>query len=108
MVEYTIVQNLPRFMGENLTKNEELRQRVQQIADSKKCSLNQLALAWVHHKGKDIVPIPGMWKIVKFSWPTEGRQPSKMFTFFLTSRWLHLVYETRDQYRMVSKSKSRP
>jgi aryl-alcohol dehydrogenase-like predicted oxidoreductase len=57
-------QNYPRFMGENLTKNEELRQRVQQIADSKKCSLNQLSLAWVHHKGKDIVPIPGTTKKV--------------------------------------------
>lgn len=54
------MQHLPRFMGENLTKNEELRQRVQKIADGKKCSLNQLALAWVHHKGKDIVPIFGM------------------------------------------------
>ena len=59
-MEYTIVQTHPRFMGENLTKNDELRQRVQKIADGKKCSLNQLSLAWVHHKGEDIVPIPGM------------------------------------------------
>ena len=39
-------------------------------------------------------------KIVKFSWPTECRQTPEMVTYFcmLTSRWLHLVYETRDQY----------
>ena len=52
-------QYYPRFKEENLTKNEELRDRLQRIADMKKCSMNQLALAWVHHRGRDIVPIPG-------------------------------------------------
>jgi aryl-alcohol dehydrogenase-like predicted oxidoreductase len=50
---------LPRFQGENLAKNEQLRARVEVIAEAKKCTLNQLALAWVHHKGADMVPIPG-------------------------------------------------
>ena len=54
-----VQQFYPRFKEENLTKNEELRDRLRQIADTKKCSLNQLALAWVHHRGRDIVPIPG-------------------------------------------------
>jgi aryl-alcohol dehydrogenase-like predicted oxidoreductase len=58
---YSAVQILPRFQGDNLAKNEQLRARVEEIAASKKCSLNQLALAWVRHKGKDIVPIPGMY-----------------------------------------------
>jgi aryl-alcohol dehydrogenase-like predicted oxidoreductase len=31
----------------------------QEIAEKKKCSLNQWALAWVMHKGKDVVPILG-------------------------------------------------
>lgn len=53
----------PRFQGENLAKNEELRARVEAIAQAKKCPLNQLALAWVHHKGADMVPIPGTTKI---------------------------------------------
>ena len=44
----------------NLVKNEQLRARVEEIAAAKKCSLNHLALAWLQHKGKDIVPIPGM------------------------------------------------
>jgi aryl-alcohol dehydrogenase-like predicted oxidoreductase len=56
----------PRFKEENLTKNEELRDRLRRIADMKKCSLNQLALAWVHHRGRDIVPIPGTTKKVNF------------------------------------------
>ncbi|XP_024403295.1 probable aldo-keto reductase 2 isoform X1 [Physcomitrium patens] len=51
-----------RLSGENLAKNEKLRQRVMEIAEGKKCSINQLALAWVHHKGKDVVPIPGTTK----------------------------------------------
>ncbi|XP_024358782.1 probable aldo-keto reductase 2 [Physcomitrium patens] len=51
-----------RFTGENLEKNERLRQRVVEIAEKKNCSINQLALAWVHHKGKDVVPIPGTTK----------------------------------------------
>ncbi|KAG0607612.1 hypothetical protein M758_8G042700 [Ceratodon purpureus] len=51
-----------RFSGDNLEKNEKLRQRVFEIAERKKCSPNQLALAWVQHKGKDVVPIPGTTK----------------------------------------------
>jgi len=31
----------------------------QEIDEKKKCSLNQLALAWVMHKGKDVVPTLG-------------------------------------------------
>ena len=33
-----------------------------EIAERKECSPNQLALAWVQHKGKDVVPIPGTTK----------------------------------------------
>lgn len=61
---YDFRKDLPRFQGENLAKNEQIRARVEAIAAAKKCSLNQLALAWVQHKGKDIVAIPGTTKIV--------------------------------------------
>jgi aryl-alcohol dehydrogenase-like predicted oxidoreductase len=44
--------------GENLENNEPLWAQVEAIAASKGCSLNQLALAWVLHNGKDVVPIP--------------------------------------------------
>lgn len=52
----------PRLTGENAEKNEVLRARVEAIAARKGCSLNQLALAWVLHNGKDVVPIPGTTK----------------------------------------------
>jgi len=39
-----------------------LLERVKALADKKNCSLNQLALAWVIHKGPDVVPIPGTTK----------------------------------------------
>jgi aryl-alcohol dehydrogenase-like predicted oxidoreductase len=52
----------PKLSAENLDKNEILRARVIAIAEKKKCSLNQLALAWVMHKGSDVVPIPGTTK----------------------------------------------
>ena len=37
--------------------------RVCGIAAKKGCTPSQLALAWVHHQGKDVVPIPGTTKI---------------------------------------------
>jgi aryl-alcohol dehydrogenase-like predicted oxidoreductase len=49
----------PRFQGENFAKNLDLVQRVQSIAQAKKCSAAQLALAWVLAQGTDIVAIPG-------------------------------------------------
>ncbi|CAM6052273.1 unnamed protein product, partial [Sphagnum compactum] len=52
----------PRFVAENLEKNEVLREQLGKIVAKKKCSMNQLALAWVLHKGKDVVPIPGTTK----------------------------------------------
>ncbi|CAM6035898.1 unnamed protein product [Sphagnum compactum] len=54
----------PRFSGANLEKNMMLRAQVQSIAEEKKCSLNQLALAWLLHKGNYVVPIPGTTKKV--------------------------------------------
>ena len=50
------------MLGKNLEINNQLRELVMEMAAKKKCSLNQLALAWVHHKGKDVVPIPGTTK----------------------------------------------
>jgi aryl-alcohol dehydrogenase-like predicted oxidoreductase len=48
--------------GENFEKNKVLREQLEVIAEKKKCSLNQLALAWVLRKGNDVVPIPGTTK----------------------------------------------
>jgi len=49
----------PRFQGENFDRNLDLVERVGQLAQEHNCTPAQLALAWVLHRGKDIVPIPG-------------------------------------------------
>ncbi|MBI4914089.1 MAG: aldo/keto reductase [Acidobacteria bacterium] len=49
----------PRFQGENFTRNRTLVDRLEELAASKGCTGAQLALAWVLHRGTDIVPIPG-------------------------------------------------
>lgn len=55
--DYRRVQ--PRFQGENFRKNLDLVARVEEIAREKGVTPGQLALAWVHAQGTDIVPIPG-------------------------------------------------
>src|SRR5439155_741401 len=49
----------PRFMGDNFAKNRELVQRVQAIAEEKRCTPAQLCLAWLLAQGPDVIPIPG-------------------------------------------------
>jgi aryl-alcohol dehydrogenase-like predicted oxidoreductase len=49
----------PRFSEENIARNLALVERVEAIAAEKGVTPSQLALAWVLHKGADIVPIPG-------------------------------------------------
>jgi aryl-alcohol dehydrogenase-like predicted oxidoreductase len=49
----------PRFQGENLARNLELVEGVEEMAADKGCTPAQLALAWVLAQGEDIVPIPG-------------------------------------------------
>jgi aryl-alcohol dehydrogenase-like predicted oxidoreductase len=53
----------PRFQGENFAKNLELVERVREIAQEKGVTPSQLALAWVLHRGDDIVPIPGTKRV---------------------------------------------
>jgi aryl-alcohol dehydrogenase-like predicted oxidoreductase len=52
-------RNSPRFQGDNFRKNLDLVAHVEKIAQRKKCTASQLALAWVLAQGDDIVPIPG-------------------------------------------------
>jgi aryl-alcohol dehydrogenase-like predicted oxidoreductase len=49
----------PRFQRENFDKNLELVDRVREVAAEKDVTPGQLALAWLLHRGDDIVPIPG-------------------------------------------------
>ncbi|ATN32615.1 aldo/keto reductase [Rhizobium sp. ACO-34A] len=55
---------LPRFQAENLAANEALIDLLTAMASERGATAAQLALAWVLHQGKDIVPIPGARKIL--------------------------------------------
>ncbi|MCX6512189.1 MAG: aldo/keto reductase, partial [Actinobacteria bacterium] len=49
----------PRFHGESLAANVNLVDQLADIASDLSVSTAQLALAWVHARGSDVVPIPG-------------------------------------------------
>jgi aryl-alcohol dehydrogenase-like predicted oxidoreductase len=49
----------PRFEGENFQRNLAVVARVRELAAEKGVTPAQLALAWVHARGDDVVPIPG-------------------------------------------------
>ena len=58
---------LPRLKPGNLEHNVSMFDRVNEIATRKGCTTSQLALAWVHHQGSDVCPIPGTTKIENFN-----------------------------------------
>ena len=58
-------RTLPRFNGENLTKNKKIIAKLKNMTKLKNCTVAQLSLAWVLAQGNDIVPIPGT-KQVKY------------------------------------------
>ena len=64
---FQLLQYLPRLQPENLEHNKNLFERVNEIAAKKGCTSSQLALAWVHHQGDDVCPIPGTTKIENFN-----------------------------------------
>ncbi len=49
----------PRFQGENFAANMRAADVVREIAAARGATRGQVALAWLLHKGDDIVPIPG-------------------------------------------------
>jgi len=65
--EQDVRKYLPRFQPENLDKNAQIFERVNAMAARKGCTPSQLALAWVHHQGNDVCPIPGTTKIENFN-----------------------------------------
>ncbi|TVU03547.1 hypothetical protein EJB05_50862 [Eragrostis curvula] len=58
---------MPRLKPENLDKNLKIFERVNAMATRKGCTPSQLALAWVHHQGNDVCPIPGTTKVENFN-----------------------------------------
>ncbi|WVZ84843.1 hypothetical protein U9M48_031830 [Paspalum notatum var. saurae] len=65
--ESDIRKNMPRFQPGNLDNNVKIFERVNEMAKRKGCTPSQLALAWVHHQGRDVCPIPGTTKIYNFN-----------------------------------------
>jgi aryl-alcohol dehydrogenase-like predicted oxidoreductase len=49
----------PRFQGENFERNLQLVEIVRAIAEEHSATPAQVALAWVHSRGRDVIPIPG-------------------------------------------------
>jgi aryl-alcohol dehydrogenase-like predicted oxidoreductase len=62
-----LLQYMPRFQPENIDKNTKIFERVNAMAAKRGCTPSQLALAWVHHQGNDVCPIPGTTKIENFN-----------------------------------------
>ncbi len=49
----------PRFQGENLARNLALAERLREVAGAHRATPAQVAIAWVLHRGGDIVPLIG-------------------------------------------------
>jgi len=56
-------RNSPRFQEENFDRNLALVRHVEALAQRKRCTPAQLALAWLLARGDDIVPIPGTKRV---------------------------------------------
>ena len=54
-----IRRSMPRFAPDNYAANLKLLPAYHALAQEVGCSPSQLALAWLLHKGDDIIPIPG-------------------------------------------------
>ncbi len=52
----------PRFAPDNLKKNTSLLQVLSDIAENKRCTMAQIAIAWTMAKADHVVPIPGTKK----------------------------------------------
>jgi aryl-alcohol dehydrogenase-like predicted oxidoreductase len=49
----------PRFQGDNLAANVAVVEAIDRLAERRGVTAAQIALAWVHAQGEDVVPIPG-------------------------------------------------
>jgi aryl-alcohol dehydrogenase-like predicted oxidoreductase len=56
-------RNDPRYQGENFDANMRAAEVVREVARSLGAKPGQVAIAWLLHKGQDIVPIPGTKRV---------------------------------------------
>ncbi|ANZ16997.1 aldo/keto reductase [Streptomyces noursei] len=57
--ESDVRRTQPRFADGNLEQNLAIVEKLDELAAEKGVTAGQLALAWVQHRGDDVVPIPG-------------------------------------------------
>lgn len=57
--ETDVRRTQPRFADGNLEQNLAIVDKLNELAAEKGVTAGQLALAWVQHRGDDVVPIPG-------------------------------------------------
>jgi aryl-alcohol dehydrogenase-like predicted oxidoreductase len=55
----------PRFQNETFAANLAMADRLRQLAQEKKCTAAQLALAWLLRRNNDVAPIPGTSSIAR-------------------------------------------
>ncbi|MFD7783326.1 aldo/keto reductase [Streptomyces nojiriensis] len=59
LAENDVRRSQPRFADGNLERNLLIVEALNGLAEAKGVTAGQLALAWVQHRGDDVVPIPG-------------------------------------------------
>ncbi|MEU8438673.1 aldo/keto reductase [Streptomyces sp. NPDC029216] len=59
LAETDLRRTQPRFADGNLERNLAIVAKLEELAAAKGITAGQLALAWVQHRGEDVVPIPG-------------------------------------------------
>ncbi|WP_253814106.1 aldo/keto reductase [Nocardia amikacinitolerans] len=59
LAETDMRRSQPRFADGNLEQNLAIVAKLNELATAKGVTAGQLALAWVQHRGDDVVPIPG-------------------------------------------------
>ncbi|MEJ2854562.1 MULTISPECIES: aldo/keto reductase [unclassified Saccharothrix] len=56
-------RGMPRFVGDNYDRNLRIVEALRALAAERGVTAAQLALAWVHHRGGNVVPIPGTKRV---------------------------------------------
>ena len=55
----------PRFQGKQFSTNLSIADRLREVAEEKRCTPAQLALAWLLNRHPDVIPIPGTSSIAR-------------------------------------------
>ncbi|MEU3713308.1 aldo/keto reductase [Streptomyces catenulae] len=63
MAETDVRRTQPRFADGNLEQNLAIVRKLAELAAARGVTAGQLALAWVQHRGEDVVPIPGTRRV---------------------------------------------